>query len=104
MQGDSSADPRQGQTLFCEDRERFGDDRRSARDLQRDEGENRWTDGDCMTDLMAMVRLSKEVFEGSPCWEWLGAHRTSDGRPILNNRYVYRLFYEALIGPLPRGK
>jgi hypothetical protein len=45
-----------------------------------------------ITDLM---------WNGTPCWRWLGAHNT--GRPVLNQKQVYRIFYERERGPLPPG-
>lgn len=39
----------------------------------------------------------------SPCERWDGWHRPSDDRPIERKRYVYRLRWEAIHGPLPDG-
>lgn len=39
------------------------------------------------------------------CWRWTGPgyHRREDDRPVFKRRYVYRLMYEALVGPIPSG-
>ena len=50
------------------------------------------------------IEITDIEWNGNPCWRWLGTHRKSDGRPTLNNKYVYRVLYEELRGPLPRGK
>ena len=33
-----------------------------------------------------------------PCWRWGGHNRSSDGRPVIDNRYVYKIIYEAVSG------
>jgi hypothetical protein len=42
-------------------------------------------------------------WNGTCCWRWLGAHKR-DGRPVLNQKYVYRILYERERGPLPQGR
>lgn len=36
----------------------------------------------------------------TPCMFWPGTHRASDGRPVIGDRYVYRIVYEQVKGPL----
>jgi len=36
----------------------------------------------------------------TPCVAWTGSHRTSDGRPIIDRQYVYRVLWEEANGPL----
>lgn len=55
--------------------------------------------------LASRILLTDLMWNGTPCWRWIGQHRKQDGRPILNKRYVYGLTYEAMTGePLPRGR
>lgn len=51
-----------------------------------------------------MDRLSHRI-EGldSGCWRWLGTERREDGRARLGPKYVYRLVYETMVGPIPSG-
>jgi hypothetical protein len=37
------------------------------------------------------------------CWTWDGSHSGTDGRPVLNGKLAYRLMYEKLRGPIPKG-
>jgi HNH endonuclease len=39
----------------------------------------------------------------SRCILWPGACRKQDGRPVIGNRYVYRIVFEQLHGRLPTG-
>lgn len=43
------------------------------------------------------------IIYGEGCWLWRGYHRKKDGRPILGKAYAYRLVYEVLVGPIPKG-
>lgn len=54
-----------------------------------------------MYDLIEQT--TEHVYENTCCWRWKGRHRKEDGRPVLRKRYVYRLVYEDLHGPIPRG-
>lgn len=40
------------------------------------------------------------------CWQWLGgkASNTHDRRPVFRNKYVYRVIWEHLYGPIPKGR
>lgn len=37
------------------------------------------------------------------CVTWTGNHRKSDGRPMIGNKYAYRVLWERAKGPLPPG-
>lgn len=54
--------------------------------------------------IATLIEPADVGWSGTPCWRWLGTHRSHDGRPVYQRRYVYRLTYELLIGPLPKGK
>lgn len=57
-----------------------------------------------MTWWEKRVQETEFIWDGTPCWRWLGQHRKRDGRPVHNQRYVYRIVYQDMIGALPRGR
>jgi hypothetical protein len=54
-------------------------------------------------DVPPVVALTLITVVAGGCWHFLGTHRKHDGRPVLANKYVYRLLYELVRGPIPKG-
>jgi hypothetical protein len=48
------------------------------------------------------IEVTDLFWSGTPCWRWLGAH--NKGRPVLNQKYVYRILYERERGRLPQDR
>src|SRR5262245_49750392 len=56
--------------------------------------------------VRAMTNLVKhhtEMYNGTPCWEWIRAKLPSGHARMDQNKMAYRVLYERFVGPIPPG-